>query len=94
MMMVSNRHTVYLARIELVKTCMQCPPLNTCQRRRPLFLSIIDITPTPSNRVDDTFSMVHTCAECGQKFLSRLEYNRHRSTHLQTHLDKWEEPVL
>jgi hypothetical protein len=33
--------------------------------------------------------MVHTCADCGQQFLSRSEYNHHRSTHLQTHLDKW-----
>lgn len=49
----------------------------------------INRPPKEYNRVDDTFSMVHRCADCGQKFLSRSEYNRHRSTHLQTHLDKW-----
>jgi hypothetical protein len=33
--------------------------------------------------------MVHTCKDCGQKFLSRIEYNNHIERHLQTHLDKW-----
>ncbi len=33
--------------------------------------------------------MVLKCQDCGQEFLSSSEYNRHRQTHLQTHLDKW-----
>jgi hypothetical protein len=39
--------------------------------------------------------MISKCQDCGQEFLSSLEYKRHQQTHLQTHLDKWskkEEP--
>lgn len=33
--------------------------------------------------------MVHTCKDCGQKFLSKIEFNHHVQTHFQTHSDKW-----
>lgn len=33
--------------------------------------------------------MVKVCEDCGEKFLSFLEYNNHKQRHLQTHIDKW-----
>ena len=33
--------------------------------------------------------MPFTCADCGERFLSKTEYNNHKQRHLQTHIDKW-----
>jgi hypothetical protein len=33
--------------------------------------------------------MVFTCKDCGIKFLSSSEFEHHKQTHYQTHLDKW-----
>ncbi|MFZ0221413.1 MAG: hypothetical protein WAM42_06940 [Candidatus Nitrosopolaris sp.] len=33
--------------------------------------------------------MPFTCADCGERFLSKIEYNNHKQRHLQTHIDKW-----
>jgi hypothetical protein len=36
--------------------------------------------------------MVSICKDCGQEFLSLLEYKRHQQTHLQTHLSSNSKP--
>src|SRR5262245_11185570 len=33
--------------------------------------------------------MISICKDCGQEFLSALEYKRHQQTHLQIHIDRW-----
>ncbi|MFY9798060.1 MAG: C2H2-type zinc finger protein [Candidatus Nitrosopolaris sp.] len=33
--------------------------------------------------------MAFTCKDCGIKFLSSSEFELHKQTHYQTHLDKW-----
>jgi hypothetical protein len=36
--------------------------------------------------IDKLLWFVHTCKDCGEKFLSKLVYNTHTQTHLQTRL--------